>query len=197
MQSLLAVGFLLGFRHAFEPDHLAAVSTLASRQGSVRCAVRLGLSWALGHGGAVAAVSAVLLAGDWRLPAAFAPAADLLVAVLLVALGALSLVGVPGGHARSDRTSFGIGVAHGLAGSGAIVLLMVATAGTRADQLGYLGAFGAGTAAGMAAVSAAIAGVTRIPRHGHWTQRLRAGSALASIAIGVALGADCVRSLAA
>ena len=50
--SLLAVAgisLLLGFRHAFEPDHLAAVSTLATRQGSVWAACRLGLAWAVGH----------------------------------------------------------------------------------------------------------------------------------------------------
>src|SRR5438132_602046 len=47
--ALAGLGLLLGFRHAFEPDHLAAVSTLATRQGRLLDACRLGLAWALGH----------------------------------------------------------------------------------------------------------------------------------------------------
>src|SRR2546425_9135163 len=57
--SLLAVAgisLLLGFRHAFEPDHLAAVSTLATRQGSVLQASWLGILWGLGHTASVALV---------------------------------------------------------------------------------------------------------------------------------------------
>src|SRR5207249_3012430 len=51
--ALAGLGLLLGFRHAFEPDHLAAVSTLASRQGRLLDACRLGLAWALGHSASV------------------------------------------------------------------------------------------------------------------------------------------------
>src|SRR2546427_133680 len=60
--SLLAVAgisLLLGFRHAFEPDHLAAVSTLATRQGSVLRASWLGIVWGLGHTASVGLVATV------------------------------------------------------------------------------------------------------------------------------------------
>src|SRR5438477_12354537 len=85
--ALAGLGLLLGLRHAFEPDHLAAVSTLATRQGRLLDACRLGLAWAVGHTASVgAAVGAIILFG-LRLPGRFAASADLLVAVLLVGLG--------------------------------------------------------------------------------------------------------------
>jgi len=85
--ALIGIGLLLGFRHAFEPDHLAAVSTLATRQGSVWAACRLGLAWAVGHTASVGAVVGLIMLGGLHLPARFSPAADFLVALLLIGLG--------------------------------------------------------------------------------------------------------------
>src|SRR5258708_10651815 len=86
------VALLLGFRHAFEPDHLAAVTTLASRQGRLVDACRLGLVWALGHTASIAVVALVMIALGVHLPARLFPAADVLVGVLLVGLGAAAIV---------------------------------------------------------------------------------------------------------
>src|SRR5258705_11312768 len=85
--ALSGVGLLLGFRHAFEPDHLAAVSTLATRQGRLLDACRLGLAWAIGHSASVGVVVLAIMIGGLHLPARLWPAADLLVALLLIALG--------------------------------------------------------------------------------------------------------------
>ena len=85
--ALSGIGLLLGFRHAFEPDHLAAVSTLATRQGSVWAASRLGLAWAVGHTASVGVVVGLIMLGGLHLPARFSPAADFLVALLLIGLG--------------------------------------------------------------------------------------------------------------
>src|SRR2546422_11478103 len=88
--SLLAVaglGLLLGFRHAFEPDHLAAVSTLATRQGRLLDACRLGLAWAGGHTASVGVVGAVIMLFGVHLPDRLWPAADFLVGLLLIGLG--------------------------------------------------------------------------------------------------------------
>src|SRR5712691_6551398 len=85
--ALSGIGLLLGFRHAFEPDHLAAVSTLATRQGSLLGACRLGLAWAVGHTASVGAVVLVIMISGLHLPARFSPAADFVVALLLIALG--------------------------------------------------------------------------------------------------------------
>ena len=101
--TLVGVGFLLGFRHAFEPDHLAAVSTLATRQGTVRDAMRLGAAWGVGHTATVGVVALILIAADLRLPSAFQPAAELVVAALLVGLG----VTVLARHAARHRHAFG------------------------------------------------------------------------------------------
>src|SRR5438445_13170786 len=172
--SLLAVAglsLLLGFRHAFEPDHLAAVSTLATRQGSVLRASWLGIVWGLGHTASVALVALLVIGAGLSLPPRLWPAADFLVGVLLVALGAAVLWryargrwhmhthshdGAPHLHLRSHappqgadhshrhtrwdlRRSLGFGLLHGLAGSGAIVVLLIATVPTRGAQLAYLG----------------------------------------------------------
>src|SRR5881275_3678995 len=85
--ALAGLGLLLGFRHAFEPDHLAAVSTLATRQGRLLDACRLGLAWAVGHTVSVGAVVGAIILLGLRLPDRFSPAADFLVALLLIGLG--------------------------------------------------------------------------------------------------------------
>src|SRR5882762_3039439 len=87
--AVLAIGGLLGLRHAFEPDHLAAVSTLATRPGGRRLwsAARLGLIWGLGHTVTVGAVALLVLVLGVHLPARLWPTAELVVAALLILLG--------------------------------------------------------------------------------------------------------------
>src|SRR5207245_2278105 len=75
--AVLAIGGLLGFRHAFEPDHLAAVSTLATRPSArLWSAARLGLVWGLGHTVTVGAVALLIIALGISLPARFWPPAE-------------------------------------------------------------------------------------------------------------------------
>src|SRR5213594_4252968 len=148
--ALAGLGVLLGFRHAFEPDHLAAVSTLATRQGRLLDACRLGLAWALGHTASVGVVVGAIVLFGLRLPDRLWPAADLLVALLLIGLGGSVILRYARGrwhlhvHTHSDgphfhlhshahgaehahahpqgdaRRSLGFGLLHGLAGSAAI-----------------------------------------------------------------------------
>src|SRR5216110_1273578 len=92
LPAIIAIGGLLGVRHAFEPDHLAAVSTLATRPGArLWSAARLGLVWGVGHTATVAVVVAVILVLGLEVPARLWPAAELLVAALLVLLGSMVL----------------------------------------------------------------------------------------------------------
>src|SRR6266508_3313641 len=165
--ALAGLGLLLGFRHAFEPDHLAAVSTLATRQGSLLEACRLGLAWAVGHTASVGVVVLAIMAGGLHLPARLWPAADLLVALLL------------------------FGLLHGLAGSAAILVLLVAAAPTRTAQLTYFLAFGSGTMLGMLGVSVALAGIVRLAsgRGARWATTLQVGSAVTSVVVGTLLAA--------
>ena len=105
---LAGIGLLLGFRHAFEPDHLAAVSTLATRQGRLLDACRLGLAWALGHTASVGVVVAAIMVFGLRLPDRLWPVADFLVALLLIALGGSVILRYARGgwhlHAHSHDT---------------------------------------------------------------------------------------------
>jgi ABC-type nickel/cobalt efflux system permease component RcnA len=219
---VLGVGGLLGFRHAFEPDHLAAVSTLASRQGSLWSAARLGLAWGIGHTATVGAIALLVIVLGVRLPASLWPAADLAVAGLLVLLGGAVVwryargrwhmhlhahtqndlnphlhlhshaqrVGHEHLHARADaRRSLGFGIAHGLAGSGAIAVLLVAAAPTAGLRLAYFAAFGGGTILGMLAVSLTLGALVRLAseRGARWATLLHVGAAVGSVVAGVAL----------
>ncbi len=219
--TVAGLSLLLGFRHAFEPDHLAAVSTLATRQGSVLRASWLGIVWGLGHTASVGLVALLVIGAGLSLPQRLWPAADFLVGMLLVALGAAVLwryargrwhlhshthdgtphlhlhshappqgAGHTHHHTRWDlRRSLGFGLLHGLAGSGAIVVLLIATVPTRGAQLAYLGAFGLGTMVGMLAVSLSLAALVRLAsrRGALWATVLHLGSAAASISVGLVL----------
>src|SRR5712691_1911240 len=88
LAAVVVVSLALGIRHAFEPDHLAAVSTLATRRGKSLQAAWLGLAWGLGHTASVGVVALLMIAGGLTLPARLWPAADALVGLLLIALGA-------------------------------------------------------------------------------------------------------------
>jgi ABC-type nickel/cobalt efflux system permease component RcnA len=217
--ALAGLGLLLGFRHAFEPDHLAAVSTLATRQGRLLDACRLGIAWALGHTASVGAVVGAIILFGLHLPDRLWPAADLLVALLLIGLGGTVILRYARGrwhlHAHSHaagphlhvhshaqgaahehahpqgdaRRSLGFGLLHGLAGSAAILVLLVAAAPTRAAQLAYFGAFAAGTIIGMLAVSVSLAGIVRLAsgRGARWATALHVSSAVASVVVGLLL----------
>src|SRR6059058_1364800 len=206
--ALAGLGLLLGFRHAFEPDHLAAVSTLATRQGRLLDACRLGLAWALGHTASVGVVVAVIMLFGLHLPDRLWPAADFLVALLLIGLGGSVLLRYARGrwhlhvhshahgaahvhqHPRGDaRRSLGFGLLHGLAGSAAILVLLIAAAPTRAAQLAYFVAFASGTMIGMLLVSFSLAGLVRLAsgQGAKWATLLHLGSAAASVLVGVVL----------
>jgi len=218
--ALAGLGLLLGFRHAFEPDHLAAVSTLATRQGRLLDACRLGLAWALGHTASVGVVVAVIMLFGLHLPDRLWPAADFLVALLLMGLGGSVLLRYARGrwhlhvhthragaphlhlhshahgaahvhqHPRGDaRRSLGFGLLHGLAGSAAILVLLVAAAPTRTAQLAYFVAFACGTMIGMLLVSFSLAGLVRLAsgQGARWATALHLGSAAASVVVGLVL----------
>src|SRR3954465_3001998 len=90
-----ALGSLLGMRHALEPDHLTAVSTLVTASGGERSSVRaamLGASWGLGHTLSLVIVGAILVVMRAEMPPRVADLFELLVAFMLVGLGARALV---------------------------------------------------------------------------------------------------------
>ena len=86
--SILALGFVLGMRHALDADHLAAVATLATRSRSLGYAVLQGVAWGTGHTLTLMLVGGAVLVLGLVLPERAAHALELAVGVLLVALGA-------------------------------------------------------------------------------------------------------------
>jgi ABC-type nickel/cobalt efflux system permease component RcnA len=227
--AVAAIGLALGIRHAFEPDHLAVVSTLATRQASPVAAARLGLAWAVGHTTSLGAVVLAVILTGVRFPTALWPVADLLVGVLLIILGGSVLYRygrdgwhlhahrhAPGEvdhlhlhshasgsahehrHPRGDvRRSLAFGLLHGLAGSAAILILLVAAAPTRGAQVAYFAAFAVGTGVGMLSVSLTLAGLVRAAsRRGvRWAQALHLGAAAASVVAGLALAVTTTQQL--
>jgi high-affinity nickel-transport protein len=152
---LLALGLLLGVRHALDPDHVIAVGTISARTPSLRRSLGIGALWGLGHS------LTILVAGGAMvlLRSAISPRAGLAmefaVALMLIILGVLNLLSAR--HAAPAAPSpirpFIIGMVHGTAGSAAIALLILATIDKPATGMLYLVLFGAGTIAGMIAVT--------------------------------------------
>src|SRR5579864_681003 len=140
----LAWGLLQGMRHAVEPDHLAAVSTLVAERRSPRSAASYAIAWGTGHALVLLAVGGALLLLRARMPERIAAVFELTVAVMLVALGVRALwralaagrTGESAPHSHQElpprrrfalaRQPLAVGCIHGLAGSGALAALVVA-----------------------------------------------------------------------
>ncbi len=88
MTSIFVLGLLFGVRHAFDADHLAAVTALATRSRSARETVRRGLAWGSGHALVLFAAGALVFAMGVRFSGTFASLAELGVGVMLIVLGA-------------------------------------------------------------------------------------------------------------
>jgi nitrile hydratase accessory protein len=167
------LGTLLGMRHALEPDHLAAVSTLMTGERSSAKAAWLGACWGLGHTLTLLTTGALLVALRLEMPAIAAQVFDLCVVMMLVGFGVRAIyqgacqvsAGPTHSHGklgtfspfRMDRWTlarpFLVGAVHGLAGSGALTALVVTTLPSTVTRLGYLTLFGVGSTVGMAALS--------------------------------------------
>ena len=87
MLAFLAWGLLVGLQHALEPDHLAAVSSLATSDATSRKLPATGLFWGIGHAIPLVAVAAAVLLAHAAIPEGFAPAAEMVVGAMLVVLG--------------------------------------------------------------------------------------------------------------
>ena len=157
---ILLVGFVLGIRHATDADHVVAVAALVSRERRASAASKLGAMWGAGHMLTVMLVGGAIIAFGVALPEHIALSLELCVGVMLIALGAYNLASRhvhENAAPRTGRQSFGVGVVHGLAGSAAIALMMLATIRDPRWAVAYLALFGVGTIAGMTAITSAMA----------------------------------------
>ena len=165
--------------HAFEPDHLLAVGSLVSRRETLAEALRDGLYWGLGHTTTLVVVGSIILLG--RVTFLTSPWFEVAVGVLLVGMGLSRLLEQrrppakvrPG--ATPSRAAFAVGLLHGLAGSGALVLLVASEIRSPWRSVGYFAVFGVGSILGMFVV----AGLCSMP----FTQRMRVSRVLKGAAI--------------
>jgi len=199
-----ALGLLLGVRHAFEPDHLAAISALVAERPGKGRGFWLGATWGLGHTLSLLGVGGALCLFRAQLPAKLEDGFELAVALMLVVLGIRALRRAQHGHDHSHvdgvaqaRRSLLVGLTHGLAGSGALTALAMAAMPTAATCLAYMGLFGAGSAIGMGAMTAlASHGFGAIQGRARMQRGLIAAAGLASLVLGLAWGAQHALHLA-
>jgi hypothetical protein len=85
--SLIAIGFILGLKHALDADHLIAVSTLVSERKTLHSSGIAGIMWGIGHTASLLFVGIIVLALDITIPETVAQTAELLVALMLIGLG--------------------------------------------------------------------------------------------------------------
>jgi high-affinity nickel-transport protein len=154
----LAFGFVMGIRHATDPDHVVAVTTIACRQRGLRGALALGALWGVGHTLTILIVGGAIILFDEVIPPRLGLCLEMAVAGMLILLGALNLRrgGRPSRYVPDVRAPpsqawrpLAIGVVHGMAGSAAVALLVLATIRETIWAITYLAIFGAGTVLGM------------------------------------------------
>jgi high-affinity nickel-transport protein len=188
-----ATAFVAGMRHAIDPDHVVAVTTIVTRERSVWRAAGVGALWGLGHTVTILLAGALLIAFRVSVGPRVGLSMELAVAGMLVTLGALNLAGArpraAATAAPSARTlpPFVIGTVHGLAGSAAATLFVTALIPEPRWAMAVLLVFGLATVAGMALVTLllAVPSALAADRVAGLQRGLRVASGLVSIAFGL------------
>jgi hypothetical protein len=243
--SIIALGFFLGMRHATDPDHVIAVSTIVARHRSIRHAAVIGALWGVGHTLTILIVGSGIILFGWVIPTRIGLSMEFSVGIMLMLLGVLNLTGFlewitntfapahqHSGTLHSHAHSHGdyvhthahahnpeahqhdpartpvhwfdrhfsrlglynalrplvVGLVHGLAGSAAVALLVLATIRNAKWAILYLLVFGTGTIAGMMLITGALA----LPfafsgRFGRLQWGLRVASGVISLGFGLFL----------
>jgi sulfite exporter TauE/SafE len=179
--SVLVIGFVLGLQHATEADHLAAVSTIVSEKKNLFTASIVGGLWGVGHTVSLFTVGLVVILLKFQISESLEAKLEACVGAMLVLLGLNALrklfraskvhvhshehdghqhihIHTHGkasekSHHRLSPRSILIGMVHGLAGSAALMLLVVPTIKSESIALLYILIFGVGSIGGMMAMS--------------------------------------------
>ncbi|MCY4583187.1 MAG: hypothetical protein OXE50_10395 [Chloroflexi bacterium] len=226
--AVLAIGMLLGFKHATDADHVVAVATFASENGNAWRGLWVGASWGLGHTTPLLALGIVILVLKEALLdryEAIAPVLEFGVGVMLVFLGAQVFYNLRRGslhlheHAHEGQMhvhvhsthregsepgngnglhdilrpqfrlkSYGVGMVHGLAGSAAVMLVLLPQIEVFWVGLGYLVLFGVGTVASMSVITIILGVPFAVMSHAQpWYRAIAGIAGAASLLFGVAL----------
>jgi sulfite exporter TauE/SafE len=193
--SVAVLGLLLGLRHATDADHVVAVTAIVSRERTLRRAGAIGALWGIGHSLTVLAVGGSIVAFRLVIPPRVGLGLEFAVALMLILLGFANLrhthaeVIAPSGTWRPLL----VGTVHGLAGSAAVALLVLATITETSAALGYLAVFGLGTIVGMMIVTVMLAAPALYAASR--VHRLQRGIRLAAGALSVVFGVLLAREL--
>lgn len=215
MLSFLVFGFLIGLRHALEPDHVTAVVSLSTQGGTLRDHARNGAWWGVGHALTLLVLAGACVAFGVVIPEHVGQLLEAVVGLMLIGLGVSVFVrmrrgrvhahghehadgvrhvhvhahehGASHAHPHSSLRTIGVGAVHGLAGSAALVLLVSSTAQSPALSLAYIALFGAGAILGMMLIAMTISLPLRFSaRRFAWGHRLlSAGVGAFSIVLGL------------
>jgi len=200
------VGGAVGFRHAFEPDHIAAVVNIVDKEGRDRSA-SVGAVWAAGHSLPIALSGLTLFFLGVRVPDPVAGWFELLAGTVLVYLGARTLVNVlnverhehdgdehthlslgpisvGGTHSHYEGESFLVGVVHGLAGSGLVVVVLTPTVPTATAAVVFIGAFAVASVVAMGGLSYVWGSALGYEEH---APKIRAVAGAVSVFVGVSM----------
>ena len=186
---LLGLGLILGLRHALDPDHIAAVSTIVSESRSVRRSSLIGTFWGLGHTMSLLIAGVLVIALKVQISDRVALWMEFAVALMLIFLGLKATLrslrgwklhrhrhrhdGSTHSHLhlhregdeqahrhrhliRSGARPFLVGMVHGMAGSAALMILVLATIPSALAGLIYIAVFGLGSVGGMLIMSSVI-----------------------------------------
>lgn len=183
--AVLWLGFVLGLRHALDPDHVVAITALSRPGVGPRHAAWLAVSWGTGHALATCGVGVLVVHAEVRPPPAFELVTTLLVAAMLILLGLGRLLAPSAPPPRPTARPLLVGLVHGLAGSAAIALVAATTITSHVMAWVYLALFGLSTMVGMALLSLVMSSALRWtvrPANAQWVSAI---AGWLSIAIGV------------
>ena len=183
---LLAYALYEGLFHAVEADHVLAVTNIVSQRNKIRPALMDGVYWGLGHTSTIFLIGVIMIMLKVNIPDSSFSYFEAAVGLMLILVASYRLYVFfsdvqsthvhihekehnhshshfhSHSHTKGDnlhKTSYGIGLVHGLAGSGALVVLIMAQINSMASSFLYLVVFGLGSIIGMTL----IAGVFSIP----------------------------------
>jgi len=186
-------GLLLGIRHAVDPDHVVAVTAIATGERSVRRATRIGAMWGVGHTVTILAVGGAIIVFRIVIPPRLGLAFEFVVGLVLIVLGLANLFSrSQDAPKRGSARPLVVGMVHGLAGSAAVALLALAAVRDPRWALAYLVLFGVGTIVGMMVVTTAIAVPATLAagRMGSIRRYLVLASGAASVIFGVLIALE-------
>jgi high-affinity nickel permease len=206
---VILVATLLGLRHATDPDHLAAVTTLVAsgRERASRSAARLGAWWGLGHAVTLVAFGLPILLAERFLPERVQQGAETAVAALIVFLAVRLLLRWRHGmfatvatvamvaadtpqpsHRHGVRTrfgAFGIGLVHGMGGSAGVGVLLLAAIPDETVAVAALLVLALFTAVSMTLVTTGFGATLSIPGVARSAASVAPALGVASLAFGV------------